>query len=430
MVDGRAQLPGPTGVLAGRMPVPPSKSLTNRALIAAAAANGGVIVDPLDCEDTRFLAAGLEMAGWSVKWSGQVITIGPMISVDNLVTVNLGNSGTGARLLLALLASVPGHFIVDGSTRLRERPMEPLIKALRVLGSRIEASGNWRLPVSVEGRALPGGEVDIRPGVSSQFVTALLMAAPLFNDGLVLRVVGPLPSEPYLDLTYRVLSDFGAEVERSSDNREWRVASRGLKRVRWNVEGDWSAAAFPIAAAAVAGGWVVVPGLDRDSAQGDRVICDILADAGMVFEWFGDRLVAKGPVTKPIFADLGARPDAFPALAAIAACRVPGSRLSGLGNLLHKESSRLEVMASNLRSLGAKLAISDETFEVEKAIDREENSLRSVRAADDHRIAMAMAVTALEAGPLELDAPSCVAKSFPDFWGRWSDLLLGLGRPD
>ncbi len=430
MVDGRAQLPGPTGVLAGRMPVPPSKSLTNRALIAAAAANGGVIVDPLDCEDTRLLAAALEMAGWSVRWSGPLITIGPMKLVDSLVRVNLGNSGTGSRLLLALLAAIPGHFIVDGSPRLRERPMEPLIKALRVLGSRVETSGNWKLPASVEGRVLPGGKVDIRPGVSSQFVSALLMAAPLFNDGLDLRVVGPLPSEPYLDLTYRVLSDFGAKVERSSDNREWRVTGGGLKRTRWNVEGDWSAAAFPIAAAAVAGGWVVVPGLDRDSAQGDRVICDILADAGMVFEWFGDRLVAKGPVTKPIFADLGARPDAFPALAAVAACRVPGSRLSGLGNLLHKESGRLEVMASNLRSLGARVVISDETFEVEKVIDREENSLRSVWAADDHRIAMAMAVTALEAGPLELDEPSCVAKSFPDFWERWSDLLLGLGRSD
>ncbi len=430
MAEAPGRLPGPSGVLAGRLPVPPSKSLTNRALIAAAVAGGGMIVDPLDCEDTRLLATALETAGWSVEWRGRAITVGPMTPVESLVRVDLGNSGTGARLLLALLASVPGHFIVDGSPRLRERPMEPLIKTLRALGSRVEASGNWKLPVSVEGRVLPGGQVDIRPGVSSQFVTALLMAAPLFHEGLVLRVAGPLPSEPYLDLTFRVLGEFGAEVERSSDNREWRVAGGGLRRVRWNVEGDWSAAAFPIAAAAVAGGWVAVPGLDRDSAQGDRVICDILADAGMVFEWFGDRLVAKGPVTKPVFADLGARPDAFPALAAVAACRVPGSRLSGLGNLLHKESSRLEVMASNLRRLGAIVAVGDETFEVEKTIDRKENSLRSVRAVDDHRVAMAMAVTALEAGPLELDVPSCVAKSFPDFWGRWSDLLLGSGRSD
>ncbi|MEN8163641.1 MAG: 3-phosphoshikimate 1-carboxyvinyltransferase [Acidobacteriota bacterium] len=430
MAEAPARLPGPSGVLAGRLPVPPSKSLTNRALIAAAVAGGGVIVDPLDCEDTRLLATALETAGWAVEWRGPVITVGSMTPGESLVRVDLGNSGTGARLLLALLASVPGHFIVDGSSRLRERPMEPLIKALRALGSRVEASGNWRLPVSVEGRVLPGGQVDIRPGVSSQFVTALLLAAPLFQEGLALRVVGPLPSEPYLDLTFRVLGEFGGQVERSSDNREWRVAGGGLKRIRWNVEGDWSAAAFPVAAAAVAGGWVAVPGLDRDSAQGDRIICDILADAGMTFEWFGDRLVAKGPVTKPIFADLGARPDAFPALAAVAACRVPGSRLSGLGNLLHKESSRLEVMASNLRSLGARVVVGDETFEVEKTIDREENSLRFVRAADDHRVAMAMAVTALDAGPLELDAPSCVAKSFPEFWDRWSDLLLGSERSD
>ncbi len=430
MTDLGIRLSGPTGVLAGRLPVPPSKSLTNRALIAGAVAGGGVIVDPLDCEDTRLLAAALNTAGWAVKWSGRTITIGPMTPVESLIKVDLGNSGTGARLLLALLASVPGHFIVDGSPRLRQRPMGPLIQVLSTLGARMEASNNRMLPVSVEGRRLRGGQADIRPGVSSQFVSALLLAAPLFIDGLDLRIVGPLPSEPYLDLTDRVLGDFGADVERSSDNRQWRVAGGGLKRVRWSVEGDWSAAAFPIAAAAVAGGWVELPGLDRDSAQGDRIVCDILADAGMVFEWFGDRLVAKGPVTRPVFADLGASPDTFPALAAVAACRVPGSKLTGLGNLLHKESSRLQVMASNLRNLGARIQVGDETFEVEKTVDRKADFLRSVQAADDHRIAMAMAVTALEAGPLELDSPSSVAKSFPDFWIRWDALLRGEGSSD
>lgn len=405
------------------MPVPPSKSLTNRALIAAAASGGGVIVNPLDCEDTRLLAKALDVAGWSVQWRGSTITIGPMVPEESLVTVNLGNSGTGARLLLALLASVPGHFIVDGSQRLRERPIEPLIGALRVLGSRIEASGNWKLPVSVEGGTLRGGQVEIRPGVSSQFVSALLLAAPLFLEGIDLRVVGPLPSEPYLDLTHRVLVDYGAKVERSSDNRQWQIGPGGLKRVRWGVEGDWSAAAFPIAAAAIAGGWVQVPGLEMDSAQGDRVICDILGDAGMVFERFGDRLVAKGPLTKPVFADLEGSPDVFPALAAVAACRGPGSKLTGLGNLLHKESSRLEVMASNLRSLGAIVHVGEDTFVVEKTVDRREDIVRPVSAADDHRIAMAMAATALEAGPLDLDSPSSVAKSFPDFWIRWSEML-------
>ena len=427
MTELGTRLSGPNGVMAGRLPVPPSKSLTNRALIAAAVAGGGMIVGPLDCEDTRLLAAALKTAGWTVRWSGQVITIGAMKPVESLVTVDLGNSGTGARLLLALLASVPGHFIVDGSSRLRQRPMEPLIRALSALGARMEASNNRMLPVSVEGQRLRGGQADIRPGVSSQFVTALLMAAPLFLDGLDLRIVGPLPSEPYLELTHRVLGDFGAKVERSSDNRQWRIGGGGLKNIRWSVEGDWSAAAFPIAAAAVAGGWVEVPGLDRGSAQGDRIICDILADAGMVFEWFGDRLVAKGPITQPISADLGASPDTFPALAAIAACRVPGSKLTGLGNLLHKESSRLQVMATNLRALGARIVVGEETFEVEKTVDRKEDLSRAVQAADDHRIAMAMAVTALEAGPLELDAPSSVAKSFPDFWSLWNALLCGDG---
>lgn len=427
MPDVSMRLPGPAGILAGRMPVPPSKSLTNRALIAAAAAGGGHIVDPLDCEDTRLLVGALEAAGWTVRWETGAVTVEGRTAGESLVSVHLGNSGTGARLMLALLATVPGHFIVDGSRRLRDRPMEPLLQALRGLGARMESSAGWRLPVSVEGLVLRGGQVEIEPKVSSQFVSALLLAAPLFQEGLDVRVRGAMPSAPYLDLTERVLRDFGATVRRSPDRREWTVAPGGYRPIRWPVEGDWSAAAFPIAAAATAGGWVEIPGLHRESAQGDRVICEILERAGMVFEWFGDRLVAKGPVTGPVIADLEATPDAFPALAAVAACRGPGSRLTGLANLLHKESSRLAVMTSNLRGLGAEIRVDHATFAVDRVVDRQEEPARDVQAAEDHRIAMAMAVTALAAGPLRLDDRTVVAKSFPRFWDRWDDVVGGPG---
>ena len=425
MTDGTRILHGSVGPLAGRMPVPSSKSLTNRALIVAAAARGGMILDALDCGDTRILAEALSTAGWAVDWSGTTITIGSRRRLDSVVRLDLGDSGTGARAILALLATTPGHFIVDGSDRLRRRPMEPLVRALRSLGARIEAAGGWQLPVSVEGAPLAGGEIEIRPGVSSQFVTALLMAAPLFRRGLILHVEGPIPSVPYLDLTKRMLQDFGAEVESSADRRLWSVRPGGLTPTRRKIEGDWSAAAFPIAAAGVAGGWVQVPGLDRESAQGDRLVCDILADAGMTFEWFGDRLVARGPVNRPIIADLGATPDTFPALAAVAAARARGSRLTGLEHLIHKESSRLEAMTDNLRRLGATLTMDRGSFEVESVITKTEGAPRPVQSVGDHRIAMAMAVIALEAGPLELDEPDVVAKSFPGFWNLWERLVEG-----
>ncbi len=425
MADEPRVLRGPAGPLAGRMPVPSSKSLTNRALIVAAAARGGMVFDALDCGDTRILAEALATAGWAVDWRGTTITIGRRRRLDSVVRLDLGDSGTGARSILALLATTPGHFIVDGSDRLRRRPMEPLVRALRSLGARIEAAGGWQLPISVEGAPLAGGEIEIRPGVSSQFVTALLMAAPLFRRGLILHVEGPIPSVPYLDLTKRMLQDFGAEVESSADRRLWSVRPGGLTPTRRRIEGDWSAAAFPIAAAGVAGGWVQVPGLDRESVQGDRLVCEILADAGMTFEWFGDRLVARGPITRPIVADLGATPDTFPALAALAAVRSPGSRLIGLEHLIHKESSRLEAMTDNLRLLGASLTMDRGSFEVEATVTRTEGPPRPVRAVGDHRIAMAMAVAALEAGPLELDEPETVVKSFPGFWNLWEHLIEG-----
>jgi 3-phosphoshikimate 1-carboxyvinyltransferase len=184
------RLPGPISGIDAVVEIPTSKSLTNRALIAAAAAGGGRIHRPLDCEDTRLLAGALDQAGWPVTWE-ETITVGPRRSVER-ATVNLGNSGTGARLILGLLACVRGRFRVDGTERLRQRPMLPLIEALVSLGSKIR-SRNGFLPVDLSGRRLMGGFLQIEPGVSSQFVSSLLLAAPLMENGLELEVVGPLP---------------------------------------------------------------------------------------------------------------------------------------------------------------------------------------------------------------------------------------------
>lgn len=416
--------------LDGRFEVPASKSLTNRALIACAAADGGSIVNPLDCEDTRLLAGALVAAGWSVEWSPARIDIGRRTAASESCKLFVGNSGTGARLLLGLLATSPGRFTVDGTERLRERPMGPLVDALSGLGAEV-ASQDGHLPIEIVGRTLEGGAVTVAPEVSSQFVSSLLLAAPLMRDGLALEVIGALPSAPYLDLTHDVMTAFGADVEVSADRRRWQVGSRRPQSVRYVVEGDWSAAVFGLAAAAVAGGTVHVGPVRRASRQGDRAVCDVLSAGGTRIRFDDTGVVALGRRSRPFEWNLGDSPDLFPALAGVMSVGVPGSRLAGLDHLRHKESDRLSVMVDNLSRLGARFRGTGSTLEVVESVrPATSHEARPVTAADDHRIAMAMAVVALAAGPLELDDAGVVVKSFPDFWSAWNTMLAHRGSDE
>jgi len=413
---------GPSRRVDARVKVPSSKSLTNRALVAAAVAGGGVVERPLDCEDTRLLADALAVAGWQVE-RAKAVTLGPRSAPPGEAVLDLGNSGTGARLLLALLAAVPGRAVVDGSDRLRERPMGPLLKALRRLGAQLGAAPGDALPVRVDGRKLAGGRVKLAPQVSSQFVSALLLAAPLMTRGLELEVEGAVPSRPYLRLTQQVLLAFGAAVETDRDLMHWRVGPGPLEPIRFEVEGDWSAAAFFAAAAAVSGGAVTIENLSLESAQGDRRIVEILASAGVEIEGAGGGIAVRGRALHPFAADLGDSPDLFPALAVVAAAANPGSELSGLEHLRHKESDRLAVMVDNLGRLGARLEVAGDTVRVERSFPGRLERPVEVSAASDHRIAMAMAVAALIAGPLRLDDLDCVGKSFPGFWREWEKVV-------
>jgi 3-phosphoshikimate 1-carboxyvinyltransferase len=392
-------------------------------LVAAAVAGGGSIASPLDCDDTRVLAAALETAGWPVSWDRE-IEVGTRAVPSSSVKLDLKDSGTGSRLMLALLAAVSGRFVVDGSPRLRERPMAPLLEALETLGAQVRSSDGY-LPVEINGTTLEGGAAEVRPEVSSQFVSALVMAAPLMTRGLVLAVHGVLPSAPYLDLTVDVLRAFGCTIEVSADRRHWSVSPGPLMPTHYSVEGDWSAAAFVLAAVGVAGGEIDVGPLDPASRQGDRAVVRILADAGLDLEWTDDRVTVRGPVTAPLRADLRHTPDLFPALAAVAACAPPGSRFEGLEHLKHKESDRLTVMVTNLERLGTRMEFDGNELVVSGTVDSVSGTTRRVTSAGDHRIAMAMAVVALGAGQLEIDDPDCVTKSFPRFWQVW-DRVAGV----
>ena len=415
-------LRGPISDLSARVKVPPSKSVTNRALVAAAVVGGGEVRNPLDCEDTRVLADALAAAGWDLTWIDS-IRVGRREVPDDVPQLWLGNSGTGARLMLGLLAASPGRARLDGTERLRQRPMQPLFDAIDGLGGRV-TSRDGRLPAEIEGVLLNGGRVAIRPEVSSQFVSSLLLAAPLMRSDLELEVLGELPSRPYVDLTVDVMQEFGIDVHRSTDSRRLQVAHGTGRTATVEVEGDWSAAAFMAAAVAVAGGEVTVHPLSATSRQGDRMIVDILQAAGVDVEVVEEGIRFRGPAHEPFIADLSDTPDLFPALVVVSAAVPPGSRLTGLAHLEHKESDRLSVMIENLERLGCQFEHGRDQVRVVGSMIRASHLVRTATAADDHRIAMAMAVAALAAGPIELDDSGCVVKSFPGFWDAW-DRILG-----
>lgn len=412
----------PDGVT-GRVVVPSSKSLTQRALVAAARAGTGACVKrPLDAEDPRLLFRALLAAGFAMTWDDDEVVASGHAPVER-AELELGNNGTGLRLLLAQLAVLPGEFRVDGSLRLRERPVKPLLGALRRLGASVEpavAGAGERLPLLVQGQPLAGGTIELDAAASSQFVSALLMLAPLLPAGLEVRVPAAPPSRPYIDLTVEVLRRFGVAVACQPDGLAWRVAPGAFSPATYEVEADWSAAAFPLVAVALAGGAVEVAGLRYPSPQGDARVLDLLVSAGCrpFVSRLGVRL--EGPADRPLEADLRDTPDLFPVLA-LAVAKL-GGRLRGLGGLVHKESDRLAEMNRLLGEMGAELKLAGDEMSAPGGAQLVAPH-HPLDPAGDHRLAMALAVAGCTVPGLHLACPGCVGKSWPTFWSAWDGLL-------
>jgi 3-phosphoshikimate 1-carboxyvinyltransferase len=413
----------------GCIRVPPSKSLTQRAILAAALAGpGSEVHNPLDAEDPRLLVAALQAVGFRLEWGRGHISASGRATATR-ASLHFGNNATGARFTLALLAALPGEWLLDGTSRLRERPMAPLVEALRQLGVEIApvgtASGREgpHLPLRVRGRSLTGGEVRLDAAASSQFVSALLLLGATLPDGLVVRMATAPPSRPYLDLTAEVLEAFGARVEARDDGNVLVVAGGGLRPAVFAVEGDWSAAAFPLAAAAVAGGQVEVLKVRRNSRQGDAVALELLAAAGCIVHGSAGGVVVEGPVRQPLIADLRDTPDLFPALEVVVA--VAGGRLEGLEGLVAKESDRLSVMTRHLATLGFAVERGAGWFAAPGGRPPVLASTITIDPAADHRIAMALAVAGCVISGVRVADSGCVVKSWPEFWQAWGRLVGG-----
>ncbi|KAF5058728.1 3-phosphoshikimate 1-carboxyvinyltransferase [anaerobic digester metagenome] len=403
------------------VPSPPSKSLTHRALVAAALARGrSVIQDPLLSDDTRLTCTGLSRLGFRVEdRDGAIVVEGVGGLPDGGGVLDLGNSGTTLRLLSSIAALGHRPITLTGSARMQERPIGPLGDALQRLGARVRyAARHGCPPIEVTG-PLRGGLVTVDGSISSQFISSLLFAAPLTPEGVEVLLAAPPVSRSYLDLTVQVMARFGVLVEREG-YRRFRVSPGAYAPNAYRVEGDWSSASYLFALAAALGGRVTVPNLDPASAQGDRRFVEALAAMGcrVTTGRSGVTVARDGPL-EGIEIDMSSSPDTVQTLAVVAALANSPTRITGVGHLRFKESDRLAVTADRLRRLGPGARVEEDALVVSPA------PLHGgeVDPADDHRTAMAFAVLGLAVGGVTIADPGCVAKSWPGFW----DVLRGEG---
>lgn len=411
----------------GRIAVPPSKSLTQRALVAAALAPGSRIVRPLDARDPRLLFDALRAAGFSLTWEDGEVRSSARSHTEGAELL-LGNNGTGARFLLAQLAATPGRFRLDGDQRLRQRPIAPLAEALRSLGARISpvapgdgGPGTLALPLVIDGGALAGGEVSVDAASSGQFVSALMLLAPRLRHGLTIRLTAPPPSRPYLDLTEEVLAAFDVAVTRVGEC-EFHVPAARLRATTFTVEGDWSAAAFPMAAAALTGGAVEVEGVRVASRQGDAVVARLLEGIGCTVSATARGVRIAGRAHLPLVADLRDTPDLFPPLAVVTAAL--GGRLEGLAGLAVKESDRLRLVTDLLERLGYDVAHTGDSFTSGGGVPPVARWRGALSPEQDHRVAMALAVAGAVTEGVVVEDAACVSKSWPEFWDAWEKLFV------
>lgn len=419
----------PVRSVGGTVSLPGSKSITNRALLMAALAEGqSVIRNALDCDDSRYMLEALTRLGVAVERNeadGTILVTGaggtfPVKSGHFF----LGNAGTTLRFLTGALSvsASGGVYTVDGEARMRQRPIGDLVKALSALGGDA-SSPTGCPPVTIGPRPLVGGRVDIPGSTSSQFISSILLASPLAARRVELRVTGELVSRPYIDLTLAGMRDFGAKV--FADDKRYDgeplfevVPGRAYRGREYFVEGDASAASYFYAAAAITGCTLRVEGVGKESQQGDARVADVLAAMGCRVKKDRDAITVSGGLLKKVDWNCADIPDVVPTLAVVALFAHGRTRLRGVAHLRHKESDRIASVASELRKIGGQVKELPDGLEIEGGL-LEPAAGRNEILIDtwgDHRIAMALSIAALVTPGIVISRPQVVTKSFPGFF--------------
>jgi len=399
--------------------VPGSKSITNRALLIAALATGdSELSGALESDDTLAMVEGLTALGCE-------ITLGPERwrvqgrrgrLQRSAAAIHARSSGTTARFLTAAAALANGTVVIDGSPRMRARPIADLADALQRLGVRVDVLGERGCPpVRVHGGALPGGRAEIDARHSSQYVSAVLLAAPYARSDVVLEFTdGILVSKPYVDLTLDVMRAFGAEADWSGAAALRVKAGRGYQGRFYAVEPDASAAVYPFCAAAISGGRVRVEGIPAHSIQADVKVLDVLEAMGCEVLRGANFSEVRGPVgrLRGVSVDMNEMPDAALAIAVVALFAGGPTQLCNISNLRIKETDRLAALETELRKLGAGATTTADSLRIEPG--RLHGA--EIETYDDHRMAMSFALAGLRIPGVAIRDPACVGKTWPDFF--------------
>ncbi len=427
------QIPACPGPVRGRIRPPGSKSITNRALVCAALARGpSLLTGALDSQDTRVMAAGLAALGFHVAadWGAGSIRVigGSGVIPAREAVIDCVASGTTMRFLSAVCALGHGTYRLDGTARMRQRPIDDLLEALRGLGVEAHAeSPGGCPPVVIRSRGLAGDLARVRGSTSSQFASGLAMVAACAPHGMRIEFEGTLVSLPYLDMTRRVMEAFGARCDPQGD-RAWQVAATGYEACAYAIEPDASAASYFFAAAAITGGSVRVDGLSRTSMQGDVGFCDALERMGCTVEWeepagsTPGAITVSGRAARGIDIDMNAISDTVPTLAVVALFAESPTVIRNVAHIRDKETDRIGDLVRELRKLGCRVEERPDGLTIAPGPLRG----ASLATYDDHRMAMSLALAGLQVPGVRIEDPGCVRKTFPDYWQR----LAALARLD
>jgi 3-phosphoshikimate 1-carboxyvinyltransferase len=424
------KVPQAAGPLHFTVDIPGSKSITNRALLIAALCASPVrLSNLLFSDDSRHFMEALVQLGFETKIDEAARTVeivGAGGAIPNQTArIDVGSAGTAARFLTAMLAAAGGEYHVDASPQMRARPMKPLLDALRQQGATFSFSGNPDcLPFQIKSDGLRGGRVSLDASASSQFLSALLLLGCLAQQDMEIVMTGGLPAKPFVEMTLRMMEDFGVAAE-NHDYRRFLVPAGQLYFGReYTIEPDISNACYFMAMALLTGGTAVINGIQPDSLQGDLGFVDILAQMGAAIEWLDTGIQVAGPKSgrfSGVDVDLGAMPDQVITLAALAPFASGATRIRNIDFIRYHESDRIAAIITELQRVGIGAEETEDGLIIHPGIPQ----AAEIETYDDHRMAMGFALMGLRVPGIIIKNPDCTAKTFENYFEVFQKVVEG-----